>query len=452
MNLQEKYNNYKTPLDEEAWSQFQELRKNKEDNKKGYWETQVSKENKNKKNRWWLLYFLLMVGMGTYLYTSYQNVSSKELGVQEPPINKEWSSDISNKSKEANQGITYEGKEKINGISTSSVTTNTPVNTKETTTSIKNNNKKNSPSSISEANLKNKKLSELKLRHLQQRSDSGSLISDNQLKIEETTELELTNYPPTNAEQSFSTTIKENNSLPNASSSDQSLTNKVKPTQIIAPQSNRELIDIPSIETMSILLTTETKKISVDSSLMLPTPITKTSRQSSKKNHFKLTTAYADYYVNGIILTENQVDKKGGLFQVEYSRNLNAILGIGASIGYSKGEDQNNPQLDTLDFERIHYAHLNLYLYLLNTPNYRLNLKVGSGITQTKRVHSFFIIRPNIPPQRGLQINTLTDFGFLVEGSFERRIRKDLWLGITYGEISHNDGAWYGGVSLGYNF
>lgn len=172
---------------------------------------------------------------------------------------------------------------------------------------------------------------------------------------------------------------------------------------------------------------------------------------SERKNIFKIGWSHADAFVNGFS-TENPVDKRGFAIQIEYYHEWNKIIGTGISAGYIKMIDKENPNFIIKDKEVIKFLHANLYLFLLNENKHKLLVKVGGGFTNTDRILAGFLIRPNEPIARIFQANKFTSFGYLVEGAYEFKVSPKYTIGANYSIIGHNDGGWYTGISLGYNF
>ena len=172
---------------------------------------------------------------------------------------------------------------------------------------------------------------------------------------------------------------------------------------------------------------------------------------TSKNNHLRIGINYADFFINGtigdIVPGYEEIEKSGYLIQGEYYRSINKILAVGLSLGYSYGQDTKNRWQDTLDYERIAFAQLNLYFFLLNERRHKLFGKIGSGFMKTERLHSYYIIQIE-GNKRGLSYSNSTDRGVNLELSYQYQLNPYWALGVNYGHVIHNDGAWFTGLSL----
>lgn len=175
------------------------------------------------------------------------------------------------------------------------------------------------------------------------------------------------------------------------------------------------------------------------------------------RNFIKLNTSYFDSYINGrrdVVPGREIVNKKGFLVSLEYYRSLNKIIALGGSLGYSYALDINNRQFQERDFEKIYFAHANLYLFLVNTSRHKLFIKGGAGLTRTRRDFSSFSMVESDIASSGykyvdrFQRNTVTDFGLLLEASYMYRIDESTYIGANYIELSANDGGRGFGLSL----
>jgi len=173
-----------------------------------------------------------------------------------------------------------------------------------------------------------------------------------------------------------------------------------------------------------------------------------------KKNTLKITAGYADGFINGFTLAEDQpVDKRGFAVEASYYRNLSKLVGLGLSVGYMQGIDKENPQLTIKDKETIAFIHANFYLFLVNERRHRLYGKIGAGPTITDRIlGAFFIDQRANTIERIFQINTIRSIGVSVEGAYEFQVNPKLWIGTNYTIITHNDGGWYVGLSINRKF
>lgn len=175
------------------------------------------------------------------------------------------------------------------------------------------------------------------------------------------------------------------------------------------------------------------------------------------RNFIKLNTSYFDSYINGrrdVVPGRERVNKKGFLVSLEYYRSLNKIIALGGSLGYSYALDINNRQFQERDFEKIYFAHANLYLFLVNTSRHKLFIKGGTGLTRTRRdFSSFSMVETHVNSSvykfvDRFQRNTVTDFGLLLEASYMYRIDQSTYIGANYIELSANDGGRGFGLSL----
>lgn len=197
---------------------------------------------------------------------------------------------------------------------------------------------------------------------------------------------------------------------------------------------------------------TEELEIIADNTEKLEIPIIILKNHiKQKKNTIKFGLNFADGFINGFS-TENPVNKQGLALQLEYFYEWNKIIATGVSAGYVNGVDRNNPIFDIKDRETIKFIHANIYLFLLNENKHKLYAKVGSGLTNTDRVLGFPFISPNQEIERRFQINSITNYGFLAAGAYEYKLRNSFVFGANFSIISHNDGGWFSGLSIGYQF
>jgi len=407
-NLQEKYKSYKTPFDEAAFEHFQSIREEDKPGKRGAW--------------WYFAGIILLFLIPAGLFVAFLN--SNEASVAENVV-------------EVPQKETMQhSKLKTTFIEETSKNDDETIIEKEqitAKTNILNEVIEDKSSSIhrerkgeiinTQSNIKANSIGDVRSDFLQ----NQHLITENNNALVDKKDL------------------IQNQSLINTT---QKIIDAVSPKNIIQKNKKEILFEPEQIAVPTQLL----NPLSTDlAPILITDPI---NPKSYLRNHFKLSYNYADFYWNNPFfggMGYELIDKKGYLIQGEYFRNLNKILSIGTSVGYSRGEDINNQTLDTLDFERIIYAHLNLYLFLVNSKKHQLYFKAGTGITNTRLLNSFFIITPDMI-SRGIHRTNLTDTGLLVEFSYSYHFT-DRWFGsANFGAITHNDGAWYTGLSLGYSF
>jgi len=407
-NLQEKYKSYKTPFEASAFEHFQSIREEDKPGKRGVW--------------WYLVGIILLLLIPADSFVVFLN--SNEAGVAENVVEVP-QEEIRQHSKpkmpstedtSQNDGETIIKKEQIAGttnILNEAVEEESPPIHREQNREII-----NMPSNIEANSLGDARSNFLPNQHLITQNNNALIdkkdVIQNQLPINTT----------------------------------QKIIDVVSPKNII--QKNKKAILF------------EPKQIAVPTQLLNPlntdlapiSNIAPTGPKLHRRNHMKLSYNYADFYWNGALgesLGTERADKKGYLIQGEYFRELNKILSIGTSAGYSRGVDINNQELDTLDYENITFAHLNLYLFLVNSPKHQLYFKAGTGITNTKRLSSSFAGPLNMP-YRELDYSNLTNTGLLVEFSYSYHLTDQWFMSTNFGAITHNDGAWYTGLSLGYSF
>jgi len=208
------------------------------------------------------------------------------------------------------------------------------------------------------------------------------------------------------------------------------------------------LATIPMLDWKSIF---SSHKTLPQLSIIAP-PIIKKHKQ--QKNTFKITAGYADGFINGFTLAEDQpVDKRGFAVEASYYRTLSKLIGLGVSAGYVQGIDKENPQLTIKDKESIQFLHANLYLFLVNEKRHRVYGKIGAGPTKTDRIlGTFFIDQRANTIERRFQINSIRGLGVSVAGAYEFQLTPKLWIGTNCSIISHNDGGWYVGLSINRKF
>ena len=396
MDLKNKFDNYQTEVDAEAWAHFQLLRNNQRPKRRFFW--------------WFFFGGLLLVGLiGISLWAfnkqtidTSENLSSQV--IDNTPI-------INHKEQKE---ITTIDENKIIPSKQEDLTTTINKVIKNTNTSTNNERNINKTTSNSTFTKNSSTQKELETQNTLQNIDNGS----NHLLLEE---------------DKLTSNGIENELV------------KTKTEKERKYQKTYTLVNIESPINKLLLIPDSTEALNLLSLPSLIKPI------QSKKNTLKFGIGLADAYVNGFSL-ENPVNKKGPALQLEYYHEWNKIIGTGVSAGYIDMVDRKNPSVAIKDRETIKFLHANLYLFLLNENKHRLYAKVGAGLTNTDRVLGTFLVKINGEVERTFQINNITDIGFVVEGAYEYKLNKSFIIGANYSIISHNDGGWYTGLSIGYQF
>ena len=394
MDLKDKFNNHQTEVDAEAWAHFQLLRNNQRPKRRFFW--------------WFFFGGLVLIGVVGIIF---------------------WQSNKSTIT--PTERLSNQVTGSINIINDKELKKITAIN--ESTASISKQNK-NIP--VLNSATKNKKNNDLN------NSNRATLNND---FVENTTIQKEEGFQNTSQkiDNQTNTHIPQENEL-----AKNIIENNLIKTRVERAADNRKINLVASIESpinklLSIPDSIETLDVLLPSSLIKPI--------QSKKNTLKFGISLADAYVNGFSL-ENPVNKQGPAFQLEYYHEWNKIIGTGISAGYINMVDRKNPSVAIKGQETIKFLHANLYLFLLNENKHKLYAKIGAGLTNTDRVLGTFLVKVNGEVERTFQINNLTDIGFLVEGAYEYKLNKSFIIGANYSIISHNDGGWYTGLSIGYQF
>ena len=391
MDLKDRFNNYQTAVDEEAWAHFQLLRRNKKPKRRFFW--------------WFFSGGSLLVLLGGFAFWQwnqthipYQNsalTTTSSLvdttrSVDNPLAKTEISTakEVNTSKKQAFNPITKTDAKPIN---------NTTITSKSTLISV------------------------------------TPAISNDIEKMDSSTNLNTQKSTETNSNAQE----KTHKSLPNKEIS------FLDPVRFQSKNTS-DSINLASIESPLIQLLNISDTIEA-----ITLPITKPLKQ--RNNTVKLSLGHANAFINGFS-TENPVDKRGFSIQAVYYHEWNKIIGTGISAGYLKTVDQENPSFQIKDKELIKYIHADLYLFLYNERKHKLYAKIGAGLTNTDRILGGFFIPINGPVERIFQINNLTNIGYSVEGAYDYQLKNNLTIGANFGIISHNDGGWFTGLSLGYKF
>lgn len=430
MDLGDKFDNYQTEVDAEAWKHFRLLRDNQRPKRRFFW--------------WFFFGGMLLLG-GITFWTFNQDRFGTSRSISDNSTN--------NKTiiieKEKQQTAIIE-ENKINLSKQKEITTSINENgvnlsaQKEITSHINKLAENINMTSSSNNKAVNKIATSVESVSLQKASPIQSTIEN----------IGYSNTKTTKQKNVQSETLEQNN-LPFGISNKEDLAAK-NTTDNYSPKTstynnaaiNRELDFVAKIRLLNNEL-----QINTDSLNKLDIPLVPTLGWSNKqnKNTIKFGANFADGFINGFAI-ENPVNKQGLAFQIEYYHEWNKIIATGISAGYVKGVDRNNPTFVIKDRETIKFLHANIYLFLLNENKHRLYAKVGSGLTNTDRVLGFPFVDINGEVERDFQINNLTNIGLLVEGAYEYKLRNSFIIGVNFSIISHNDGGWFTGLSIGHQF
>ena len=175
-------------------------------------------------------------------------------------------------------------------------------------------------------------------------------------------------------------------------------------------------------------------------------PPTPTKTWAHYRNHLKLSHNYIRFYPESNLLGLIPGSKTPSYFiQGEYFREFNQIISLGSSVGYARGGDPNTQVQDSLGYQRVTFAHLNLYLFLVNSKKHRLYLKAGSGITNAKKQ----VIA--MDATNSILIFERTNMAALMEFSYSYHFTDQWFMSANVGKIWYDD-TLYLGLSLGYAF
>ena len=395
MDLKDRFNNYQTEVDPEAWAHFQLLRRNKKPKRRFFW--------------WFFTGGGLLVLLGGIAFWQWQQPT------------------ISSQNKELT----------------------TTISAIDTTSSIDNSlTKIKKPAAFpiaTEVNA-NKETIINSVINIDEKSVNNTTIKPKSTLFSATTvmpkEVEKVNANSTlNSQKTIATNIDlQEKARKIQLSEEKPLVDSVS----FQPKNTFDSIQLALIESPLISL------LSIpDTVEAIILPITKPLKR--KKNTVKLSLGHANAFINGFS-TENPVDKRGFSIQAVYYHEWNKIIGTGISAGYLKTIDQENPSFQIKDQEIIKYIHADLYLFLYNEQKHKLYAKIGAGLTNTDRILAGFFIPLNGPVERVFQINNLTNIGYSVEGAYEYQLKNSFSIGANFGIISHNDGGWFTGLSIGYHF
>ena len=167
----------------------------------------------------------------------------------------------------------------------------------------------------------------------------------------------------------------------------------------------------------------------------------------SSSNYLKLQLGYGSATINGFSLDE-PISKRGGSVFLKYRREINNLLSIGFGGGYIAYRDVNNPLDPMRDEEIILFLHGNVHFNFYNENKHRAYALIGAGPARTHRSLAGFRIRNGVIIGRTFQVNTLFSLSVGVEAGYEYSLTGLLSLGAYYNMISHNDGGWNVGISL----
>ena len=171
------------------------------------------------------------------------------------------------------------------------------------------------------------------------------------------------------------------------------------------------------------------------------------------RNHLKLSYHYINLYRGNTPLGLIPGYKTPSyLIQGEYFRELNKIISLGGSTGFTRIVDPDTQVRDSLSYHNITFAHLNLYFFLVNSKKHQLYFKAGSGITHTKmQVLSSTWTPPDIITPV-LRRQNKTNPGLSLELSYSYHFKEHWFASVNAGRLWYTFGSEYLGVSLGYTF
>lgn len=487
MNLKEKFEQYQTDFDPNAWQNFEQLRKQHASLNK-------TKKNMNGSNVLYIISALLLaclVSVSGIVFFDYLQNSGKTEVANIKKSQETNNSDLLNSklkiTETDNEKQTSEEQLSSSGIFSSKETlTKKDIElAKQRTTVLKNehqqnifssNSKSKKPSYIKENIINNDvNQSDISLKTNQSNQASNPVqINSNSLKeiidSDKTIKLLSSEIKHSIIDNKFSdkndpTSFKENilaktnrqielsametatnlfikplvMKVSNNPSSKINNFKKLAKKEVFKEASNHAISPLPLIE--SILATSNSIIAKPQQLIEVPDVV--------YNNTFKLNISYIpDYYLYNFIPDANPTKSTGFFIDLDYRRRLSRILSVGIGLGYAHGKDRNNPQLDTTDKATDAHAHLRVHLFFINNPNNKLLFKGGTGLSYTGQSLRYEIDEMT----SGIREKNFYYMGYTLEVAYERNISQQLFVGLQVGISSGNDGFPYPGASIGYNF
>ncbi len=403
-DLKQKYNAYKTPFDESAFEHFQTIQqKDKVGQKINAWHVIV-------------VIFLLSIPAAFYISSLITSANTNTQNVS-----------LASKQEKKQDAATKTFNE--NKVSKSDNKTNTKEEVPIANNDILNKKIANNPTS--------------KVVKIQKEISNTPIIAAQNIVSN------THNYlPPTNQYLATQNINKTDISPPQ-----NPIISPPKNIDISQLQNNIQKIQIDELfEPQAIAL--ETQSLKQDNSqnfdllprLSLVRPPTPAKTWGHYRNHLKLSHNYIRFYPESNLLGLIPGYKTPSYFiQGEYFRELNKIISLGSSVGYARGVDPNTQVQDSLGYQRVTFAHLNLYLFLVNSKKHKLYLKAGSGITNAKKQ----VIA--MDATNSILIFERTNMGALMEFSYSYHFTDQWFMSTNVGQIWYDD-TLYLGLSLGYAF
>lgn len=234
----------------------------------------------------------------------------------------------------------------------------------------------------------------------------------------------------------------------------QKITNISPPKNNIQEKQTAELFNAqPLISKIPLLKHDDVQGFELLPILSPVAPPTPTKTWGHYRNHLKLSYGYASFYHgNNLLGVIPGYKSPSYLIQGEYFRELNKIISLGSSVGYARGVDPDTQVRDSLSYHSVTFAHLNLYLFLVNSKKHQLYFKAGSGITQTKmQVLSELLTPPDIITPV-IRQNSYTNSGLLLELSYNYHFRERWFASVNAGRLWYTFGSEYLELSFGYTF
>ncbi len=411
-DLQQKYNTYKTPFEESAFEHFKTI--------------QQKSTVGQKIQSWHIAVVILLLSIPTIFFI-HALMSSKDTIVQDVPtdIRQEEKQDAILEISNVNETVKYDNETDIKEVK----------------------------SAITETILNDK-------------------IANNTTHLTKP-QKEISNITPTKQQDVISDIrndiipanqyiIIQNNNTPSEKTGLISYQNPIitiqKTIDITQPENNIQITQKKQYKSQSVasktpLLTHEDVQDFELSPILNPvSPSAPNKTWAYYRNHLKLSYNYADFYGNSVLGVIPGYKNPSYLIQGEYFRELNKIVSVGSSVGYARGVKSGAAQDSLSNYENITFAHLNLYFFLVNSEKHQLYFKAGSGVTNTKRQYVSYMPPPQDTIIQGSRYTNLTNPGLLLEFSYNYHFTDRWFIGANAGIIAHNDGATYGGLSLGYSF
>ncbi len=405
-DLQQKYKTYKTPFEESAFEHFKTIQ-------------QKGKGGQRIKS-WHIIAVVLLLSIPVAFYIS-SLISSTDIEIQDVSLasNEKENQDEMLKTSNTNETSKYENeintKEEKSDVSNNILTKK--ISKKTTSKVIKTQKETNNTPTIRKENT-------VDSVHNYLASTNQHFITQNNHKNLDKTDI-ISSQNPTITQQKNLDIYKSKNNH-HKLQAEESFTHSIPSEMRLLEQTNTQNSELlPILNPVS------------------PTPTKIWNRYS---NHLKLSYNYVRFYPESNLLGLIPGYKTPSYFiQGEYFRELNKIISLGSSVGYARGVAPNTQLQDSLGYKSVTFAHLNLYLFLVNNKKHQLYLKAGSGITKTKRQ---FL---STDTTNAILISERTNAGALMGFSYNYHFTDGWFMSANIGKIWYEDTP-YLGLSLGYAF